>query len=686
MNQEELRKKIKKLEKDESAIFNICSSDMDVKRCHVMHYIDLETAEIELEKLRKFLNDSTTLSSIRLGDKTVYYNEQVDMHRKFGKIFADLARIQKEKFYNKLKVGKGDGEISRIANITQNILEETLDTAYDWLQKLGITGFSKEEVRSQYSLRVKVDYEILLASFFKEVEKRILMCFKKNGDAVMLDCEEGRTKVCDPIAESMTSVIYDLGAFENNKDYYKLLDEEAQRGGLIEKYADFVFDQTIEIGKYVIELLVQKQKMPLIPHNFNVKMIYEAYLQKYLNREISDNEFSDVLWTILGESLDNEIILSGIINFETIHNKTKKEELCNWNESQGYYLKDTTYNNVYYYTTLEDDEFIDYYDEALFLAQNEIEENYYMKRYREWYLDIGENELEENNSSNKSEYACEQYHIQIGIEINKLKAVESKVCNDYEKIEEVKICVDNFIKENKWYDAIALIDGRLGYVEWALFRAFEEQVKYKYESRSGDKIEYIGSLLFKAKNILDTVDNSIGTVLNDMQGEENILRTMALNVFRAACHHCYIQMEHFVLNMPDRQVEGTNLNEYKKWRTEYKAKCEKSNYQMMKQCEMIIIQGVNKGIALSCIFLLESRIPSSINEQQRRMMYQVAAQKYCPEQMINVGESYLTDSANATEALESYYWYLMAQQLTKKAEFINDAIKKIQMIVCREIQ
>lgn len=686
MTKEELLHKFRKLEKDERGIFHIHSSGMNMKQDYVSYCVDERAAETELEKLRVSLNGQSTLTSIKIGERMIYYNENIMIYRKISKIFKDLANVQQKNFYNKVEMGKGEGDIIRIANIVRGILEETIDTAYDLLQKFEVTDFQKEDFKFQYAKELKIDHEVFIAQFLKNIEQRLLECFKENDDAVILNCGAGRTDIYDPLQQSMVGVVYDLGGFKNNAEYMKLLDNTFQRTSLIKRYADFVFDQTIKIGKYVIEVLVQNQKLPPITHNYDIQLIYEGHLQKYLNNEISDDYFSDILWMILGEALDNEMVLSAIICFESVHDNSQKVALCQWNEEQGYYLKDTSQISVFYYAKMKASDFINHYDVALYNAQNEIEIQYYMKRYRTWYSNTAEDKVEEKHVSENKEYICEHCHTELQTVIKKLEQVEKKVAKEYEKIAEKKSCVDSCVKEHKWSEAIALIDGRCGYVELAIFYALKEQINYdKYKYQPGDQVKNIGLLLKNAQNVIFNADQAIERELNCVQGSEDVLKIIALNVLRTAYHYCFIQTEHFVLNLADRNVTGENAVEYKRWKKEYKAKREMTNLQILKQCETLIIQGANKGVALSCVLLLESFIPNKMNEQQKKMMCQVAAQRYCPEQMIKIGESILTSSAKTTEALEAYYWYLMAQKLTQKSESIEKAIIEIQGIVSRGI-
>lgn len=692
MKQEELRKRLRKIEKDKMNMFSFEMPDTERRQWSLVHDFDEVAAEAELEKLNAAKNVATNGISAQIGDKTITYNEQIVMYQKISKIFWDLAKVQKKKFYNQLDIKK-EGEILFYMSEQMRVLmEETLNTAYEWIQKLGITDFSREDMQTQYYKRVKADYEVLAAPFLKIVEMRVLAYFKKDEEAVLLDDESCRTDLYNPmILHSMTSAVCDLGAFKNQAEYMKLLDHIVKSERMIDKYANFIFEQTIGIGKYVVELLNENNKIPSIAHNYDVLMIYKTYLLKFLREEILDDDYSDILWTLLGESLDNEMILTGILNFEAIHDVNKRTELYQWLEKQGCYLKDTSNNNIYYYSEMGDDDFIDHYNAALYSAQNEIELQYYIQRYRGWYLNTEEGETEKNDTDGNEEYACEYFNTQIRSKIQKLNNVESKVYEDYGKIVELKTHTDNYLKEKKWFEAIELVDGRCGYVEWAIFNVIDEQIKYNYNAIEeqkkfnkglSSKVNYIGRLLSRAQYILDEIDRSVGVVINNANEQGDVVKTVALNVLRAACHYCFIQMEHYVLNMPDGQIEKEDLKLYDHWKSTYKMQKEKKSFQMMKQCETVIIQGANKGSALACILLLENRIPINMNQQQKETMYQVTMQKYCPIQMLRIGEKLLTDVSNESKILKAYYCYLMVQKLTGEYGQIADEIQKIQTIVC----
>lgn len=423
MKQEELRKKMRDLEKTARGIFEIHSSNMDVKQSWLPYGLNDKAAETQLEKLKEFQNNPVGLTSTVIDEKTIYYDEQIAVYRKFSRIFMDLANVKKKEFYNKLKLGEKEGTIFRIANIAQNILKETMDTAYSWLQQFGVTDVSREAFQSRYAKKMKKDHETLMAFFFKRIERGLLECYKKNQDAVILDCGKGRMELYDPMEQSITSVVYDLGGFKNSSDYIKLLDDVLSKTKLVDDYANFVFMQIVKIGKYVTEVLVEYQKMPLLFHDYDVQLIYEAYLYKFLYGKISVNDFSDILWTILGESLDNEMVLSGILNFEETYDKGRSKELCKWDGIQGYYMQHSWDTSVFYYIGLQDKDFIKNYNKAIYYAQNEIETQYYMERYRSWYLNKSREEEKKvvKNKIKEREYVCKRYHIREGAAIKKLK-------------------------------------------------------------------------------------------------------------------------------------------------------------------------------------------------------------------------------------------------------------------------
>lgn len=673
MEQEELRKRLRKIEKVNMNMFPIGLTDKEMRKWSLVYDVDEAAAEAELEKLNISSDAMNKGVTTQIGNETIIYNEAIVTYYKFSKIFCDLAKVQKKKFYNQIEIRK-EGEITfYISEEVRVLMEETLDTAYEWIQKLGISDFSRKDMQAQYCKRAKVDFELLVASFLKIVESGLLAHFKRDEEEVILDDEGGRTNLHNPmIVHSMTGAVYDLGAVKNQSDYMRILDSITKERRMIEKYANFLFAQTIDVGRYVVELLVESDKIPRIVHNCDVQMIYKIYLLKFLRGEISDDDYSDVLWTILGESLDNEMIMTGILNFEAVHDARKEAELCRWIESQGYYLKDTSKNNIYYYSEMEDNEFIGHYEAAVYSAQNEVELQYYIQRYREWYLDT------KTDVSKKRKYVCESYHAQIETKLQKINNVESKVYEEYGKIEGLKTHADSYLKERKWFEAIELVDGRCGYVEEAIFNVIDGLIKYKYEAAESKGVKYIGILLEQAQFILDEVDKSVKQLLEKNSGLGDAQRTIALNVLRSACHYCFIQTEHFALNMTDEQMEGKYLNLYKQWKTHYKLQREEKSLQMMKQCEVVIMQGANKGNALACILLLENRISSNINQQQREVLIQVATQKYCPTQMVRMGEKLLTDRS---KALEAYYCYLMAQKIAGESERISEGIQKAKAYI-----
>lgn len=670
MRQEELRKGLRRIEKDERPIFGVHSKYMKVKPCYATYVVDEQAAETEWKRLRAALADPVGKISAELCGRNIYYDEQIAVYHKINHIFLNLAETQMNHFHAELKTGwEGAGVLDAVMWEADRILQETQESADELLQTFQVNEAAKKEMFARYRTNLALDNEREIAFPFKRFECEFLRFYKLYPAKAYVNMK-GRTKF-----EVINVFPSWLGAMNDNEEQARFCNQFFSKINWEDRYATFIFSQTINLGKYVVELLLQEGKIPEITHEYDVRLIYEVYLKRFLAGDLSDDEFSEVLWAIVGESLDDEMVLSGILNFETFHDRELSDSLRKWSAQNALYVPDNSRNSVFFRRNMKDEEFADKYEAAFYGAQNEIETQYYMERYRSCLLNRKAGETEGERL--KKNYICREYREHIDSGLSKLDAVEKQVCEEYREIEALKVQTDTCIKKQCWSEAVALIDGRFGYVECALFAAVEEKFQYKNGVINSHKVSDIGELLSEAGNILYEIDCAADAAISKTQ--QDPLKVMTLNVFKAACHYRFIQAEHLALNMRDEQVRGAKeeINQYRRWRTDYKANREPGAYQMMRQCEALILQGANKGVALACVFLLEKQIPNNADRQQRRMMYKVTSQKNCPAQIFEMGEHMETSAKDLSKA---YYWYIKSRYLSAgEKRKVEEAIARVQM-------
>lgn len=383
MEQIEFRKRMIQAEKDIIATCNWNSLDI-INTLYKNIFFDSEAgndlARKMLKNIKEEFRQKATSVFLEIGEQKIYFDPNILYYQKIGKLFSDLAEMQKNKYENNLKKYGDELDICHMWLTTAEVLDEAYDVGYNLLAKFGIEDYDKKTFVTNFKKETQMDIEVVVSRFLTDWENTLLDSYWKKEDIIQW-LGDGRSELVYSAEELTEGILLHIGVTRETDKWVKLLIKKSK--GQVSTYSNYILAHIQKLGEYISDILIANNKFPEVKVSDVCEELYDFYLWEFLCDQISSKDFADILLTIMSASFGNKRIQEGILDFLGKEDRQIYVTVRKWmKEYACYYKRIKLQNDIFAIKALDNQKFSELWESDKILFNNPIEWYYCNKRYQ----------------------------------------------------------------------------------------------------------------------------------------------------------------------------------------------------------------------------------------------------------------------------------------------------------------